>query len=117
MVAMLEVNAYLWSEWNWLPAALLLSAPSVTIPARLIEADKRPGRVPTLSRKVVVLPEVAATALRDDVAAVPVARAPTMEDLHQVADALRRVPDGADSRVYRHHLELAVQALPTGGRR
>lgn len=118
MVVMLEVSDYLWSEWSWLPAALLLTAPSVTIPARLSESTTRPRESKILSRKVLVLPEVAATALRDDeVAAVPVAHYLTIAELQQVAAALRKVPDGANSGVYRHFLELAVQALPTGGRR
>jgi len=116
MVVVLEISGYLWSEWNWLTAALLLTAPLAVVPERLREVRTRRDGRDTLSRMVLLLPEVAATSLRDDVAAVPVAHYLDEAELQQLAAALRDVPVGADSRAYRHFLQAAVQALPAGDR-
>lgn len=119
MVVVLEISDYLWSEWNWLPGALLLTAPAAVIPpARNAKASPRPRPFETVGRLVLVLPEVAATAIRrDERIAVPVAEEPTAAELQRIAAALRDVPERTDERVYRHYLEEAVRALPTGGRR
>ncbi|MCW2537470.1 MAG: hypothetical protein JWQ26_3169 [Modestobacter sp.] len=116
MLIVLEVSHHVWNEYSWLPAALLLSAPSATIPpAKKPKADARPD---VISRMVLVVPEVAANAIHTyERIAVPVAEEPTAAELQKVAAALRDVPDRADERVYRHYLEAAVRALPTGGRR
>jgi hypothetical protein len=119
MVVVVEVSDYLWSEWNWLPGALLLTAPSArNPPAKNAEVGRRPRRFETTSRVVIVLPEVAAAALRDDRVAVPVARELSAADLgEQLAVALRDVPEGSDPRVYIRHLEVPLRALPNGVRR
>lgn len=116
MLIVLEVSHHLWQEFSWLPAALLLSAPSATIPpAKKARSDARPDLT---GRVVAVVPEVAANAIPTyERIAVPVAQEPTAVELQQVATALPDVPDPADERVYRHYLEEAVRALPAGGRR
>jgi hypothetical protein len=110
-----------------LPAALLLTAPSATIPpARPREhprARPRPpgpstSRSPVVDRSVLAVPEVAAGGLQDNArAVVPVARELSVTDLQSVATALRDVPEAADKRVYTHHLQDALRALTNGGRR
>jgi hypothetical protein len=119
MVVVLEVSGYLWSESNWLPGALLLTAPTAPIlPARNAKTSPRPRRFETVNRMVLALPEVAATAIRRaERIAVPIAEEPNAAELQKVAAALRDIPDGTDERVYHHYLEEAVRALPTGGRR
>lgn len=116
MLIVLEVSHHLWNEYSWLPAALLLSAPSAAVPpAKKARSDARPDLI---GRVVAVVPEVAANAIPTyERIAVPVAEEPTAAELQKVAAALRDVPDRADEREFRHYLEAAVRAFPTGGRR
>lgn len=94
---------YLWSEWNWLLAALLL-----TSPAALTTGTSAAGRLLAL-----LVPEIAVFGLQDTqtLTTATTDRGPTAAELRSVVEALRGMPSDAPASRWSAALENVLADL------